>query len=72
MATAKSVRFPQFYYWRNRDNSIDAICGDCFLIAATADTETELQERASAHVCNPDEIPARMSGSTHRAGLQPV
>ena len=54
MAPAKSVSFCQFFYRRNSDNSIDAICGYCLLTVATADTETEIQARTSSHVCNPE------------------
>jgi hypothetical protein len=38
-----TVSFAQFFYRDNPDNTIDAICGYCFLTVATANTRTELR-----------------------------
>jgi hypothetical protein len=46
-----SVSFAQFFYRMNPDNTIDAICGYCFLTVATANTRTELRLLESAHHC---------------------
>jgi hypothetical protein len=46
-----SVSFAQFFYRDNPDNTIDAICGYCFLTVATANTRSELRLLESAHHC---------------------
>jgi hypothetical protein len=47
----KSLSFAQFFYRVNSDNTIDSICGDCFLTIATARTQTELRSPESNHDC---------------------
>jgi hypothetical protein len=45
------LSFAQFFYRVNPDNTIDAICGYCFLTVATANTRTQLRSLQSAHHC---------------------
>jgi hypothetical protein len=52
---AASVVHPRFSYRRNKDNTIDAICLDCFLTAGTADSEAKLHELETAHRCPEDD-----------------
>jgi hypothetical protein len=51
MANTKGASFPQFFYRRNSDETIDAICAFCFENAATAANEANLHEREAAHIC---------------------
>jgi len=47
----KDVSFHQFFYRVNPDKTIDAICGFCYLTAATAENPADLQMRERAHRC---------------------
>jgi hypothetical protein len=51
MAATKSGSFSRFFYRLNPDKTIDAICGVCFLTAATAETEDERHALESHHHC---------------------
>jgi hypothetical protein len=51
MAPQKNVSYSQFFYRENADKTIDAICGFCFLTAATANDFADLHKLESAHVC---------------------
>ena len=42
---------PQFFYRENGDNTIDSICGLCFLTVATAESKEDLHAREAAHEC---------------------
>jgi len=53
MSAARDVSFAQYYYRVNPDNTIDSICGDCFVTAATADNTDDLHAKESVHVCEP-------------------
>jgi len=64
---AASFAYPQFFYRRNQDNSIDAICSWCFLTAATADNEATLHELEAVHQC-PQDVP--MFSSRSKISLQ--
>jgi hypothetical protein len=50
--TAASGLEGQFFYRRNQDDSIDAICSSYFLTAATADGEEKLHELEATHRCH--------------------
>ena len=47
----KDVHFHQFFYRVNADKTIDAICGFCYVTAATADSRADLQLLERAHRC---------------------
>jgi hypothetical protein len=47
----KDVHFHQFFYRINADKTIDAICGFCYMTAATAATPEELEVKERAHRC---------------------
>ena len=47
----KDVHFHQFFYRINADKTIDAICGFCYMTAATAATRAELEVKERAHRC---------------------
>lgn len=47
----KGVHFHQFFYRINADKTIDAICGFCYMTAATAATRAELEVKERAHRC---------------------
>jgi hypothetical protein len=47
----KDVHFHQFFYRVNADKTIDAICGFCYMTAATADSRADLQLLERAHRC---------------------
>ncbi len=55
MATTRGS-YSQFFYRRNVDSTIDAICGFCFLTVASAASETDLHARESIHQCNQEDI----------------
>jgi hypothetical protein len=44
-----------FAHRRNPDGTVDSICKHCFLTAAHAKEESDLQEAEEAHVCAPRE-----------------
>jgi hypothetical protein len=48
--------YPQFFYRRNSDNTMDAICGFCFLTVASAESEADLHALESVHQCNQEDI----------------
>jgi hypothetical protein len=41
----------EFFYRNNPDTTIDAICPYCFMTAATASNEADLQNLKSLHRC---------------------
>jgi hypothetical protein len=43
--------FSQFHRRQNADGTIDSICLRCFLTAASAENETDLHKRETAHQC---------------------
>jgi hypothetical protein len=47
--------YSQFFYRRNPNHSIDAICGFCFLTIASADSEADLHALESVHQCNQED-----------------
>lgn len=55
MAVTKGS-YPQFFYRRNADNTMDTICGFCFLTVASAESEADLHALESDHECNPEDI----------------
>jgi hypothetical protein len=59
---AASVAYPRFSYRRNKDNTVDAICLNCLLTAATADSEAKLHELEVTHRC-PEDCKVFSSGS---------
>ena len=55
MAAMKG-RYSEYFYRRNAENTIDAICGFCFLTVASAESEADLHARESVHQCNQEDI----------------
>jgi hypothetical protein len=51
----KSEKCSQFYYRVNADGTIDAICLRCYLTAAKAANEADLNELEAAHQCGYNE-----------------
>jgi hypothetical protein len=47
----KGVSFAQFFYRVNPDNTIESICGFCFMASAASDSQSNLQAWESAHRC---------------------
>jgi hypothetical protein len=43
---------PIYPHRHNKDGSYDSICMTCFLTVSHAETETELLEQDTAHVCD--------------------
>ena len=54
--TATKGSYSQFFYRRNSDKTIDAICGFCFLTVASAENEVDLHAPESVHQCNQEDI----------------
>lgn len=52
-ATQGSYR--QFFYRRNDDNTMDAICGFCFLTVASGESEADLPTLECVHHCNQED-----------------
>jgi hypothetical protein len=52
----KDAENRKFYHRVNADNTIDSICLRCFLTAARADIEADLQELEAAHQCEDKEL----------------
>jgi hypothetical protein len=48
--------YSQFFYRRNANKTIDAICGFCFLTVASAESEADLHARESIHQCRQEYI----------------
>jgi hypothetical protein len=48
--------YSQFFYRRNANKTMDAICGFCFLTVASAESEADLHALESVHQCNQEDI----------------
>ena len=48
---AKTIRLPHFFYRVNKDNTVDSICGCCYLTVATALSEDALHVYELHHRC---------------------
>jgi hypothetical protein len=56
MAAAKIASAPPFHYRHNKNGTIDAICLECFMTAATAATLEDLEVKLADHGCYLREI----------------
>jgi hypothetical protein len=48
---SRNTYFAQFFYRVNRDKTIDAICGFCFMASPSADNQDDLRKWEISHRC---------------------